>query len=200
MEKGWLNILGKNISTIWMAQCKSAVPLLLTHWRYCSLALSHRCEMWSYRKTFQTFQTTHIFSTENIIHFKLNGPFFLLELYMLPFLLEIPLTKNDATGCNEDMKDLQTPGMHTRSMWLVKIFQHDWFGQLNTLSILLFYYIFHKYCWFSTHIESSLVSDHSLWLKSIYVSCTNILHRVNTISLSLQLLFILQQLTGLITD
>ena len=27
---------------IWMAQCKTAVSPLLTHWRYCSFALSHR--------------------------------------------------------------------------------------------------------------------------------------------------------------
>ena len=34
-----------------MAQCKTAVSPLLTHWRYCSLALNHRfenCRMWKF--------------------------------------------------------------------------------------------------------------------------------------------------------
>ena len=38
----WLGArICKNMSMAW---CKSAVSPLLTHWRYCSLTLNHRCE------------------------------------------------------------------------------------------------------------------------------------------------------------
>ena len=39
----WCLFVSQVLNTMSMALCKTAVSPLLTHWRYCSLVLSHRC-------------------------------------------------------------------------------------------------------------------------------------------------------------